>query len=83
MKLLIEEPIKNIKIIFNEKESNIIYDEYYFNGISIPKDIKFSDIGINNFKISWKIDDIKIININKKEIKLLIQKDLKTLKIIT
>ena len=69
MKLYFQETMKNIKIIYNEKESNIIYDEYYFNGISIPKDITFSDIGINSFKISWKIDDIKIINLNNKEIK--------------
>ena len=67
MKLYSQEPMKNIKIIFNEKENNIIYDEYYFNGISIPKDITFNEIGINSFKISWKIDDIK--NIDNKEIK--------------
>ena len=29
MKLLIEEPMKNIKIIF--KENNILFEEYYFN----------------------------------------------------
>ena len=61
MKLYFQEPMKNIKIIFNEKENNIIYDEYYFNGIismPIPKDITFNDIEINSIKISWKIDDI-------------------------
>ena len=69
MKLYFQEPMKNIKIIFNEKESNIIYNEYYFNGISmpVPKDITFSDIEKNSFKISWKIDDMKIID--NKEIK--------------
>ena len=69
MKLLIQEPMKNLKIYFNENESNIKYEEYYFNGISIPKDIEFNDIGINSFKVSWKIDDIKILNIDNKEIK--------------
>jgi len=69
MKLYFEQPMKNIKIIFNEKESKIIYNEYYFNGISmpIPKDITFSDIELDSFKISWKIDDIK--NIDNREIK--------------
>ena len=67
MKLYYQEPMKNIKIIFNEKRNKIIYDEYYFNGIPIPKDITFSDIEINSFKISWKIEDIK--NIDNKEIK--------------
>ena len=62
MKLLYQQPMKNIKILYNENESNIIYKEYYFNGISIskPKDIEFSDIGINSFKVSWKIDDINV-----------------------
>ena len=44
MKLYFEEPMKNIKIIYNEKENNIIYDEYYFSGMPIPKDITFSEI---------------------------------------
>ena len=69
MKLLYQQPMKNIKILYNENESNIKYEEYYFNGISIPKDIEFSDIEINSFKISWKIEDIKLVNIEKKEIK--------------
>jgi hypothetical protein len=70
MKLLYQQPMKNIKILYNENESNIKYEEYYFNGISPkPKDIEFNDIGINSFKISWKIEDIKLVNIENKEIK--------------
>ena len=62
MKLLYQQPMKNIKILYNE--SNIKYEEYYFNWISPkPKDIEFSDIGINSFKISWKIEDIKLLNL--------------------
>jgi len=67
MKLFYQQPMKNLKILFNENESHIKYEEYYFNGISKPKDIEFNDIGINSFKISWKIEDI--INIENKEIK--------------
>ena len=67
MKLLYQQPMKNLKILYNENESNIKYEEYYFNGISKPKDIEFNDIGINSFKISWKIEDN--VNIEKKEIK--------------
>ena len=69
IKLLFQQPMKNLKISYNENKSNITYEEYYFNGISIPKDIQFSDITKNSFKISWKIDDIKILNIDNKEIK--------------
>ena len=68
MKLLYQQPMKNIKILFNENESKIKYEEYCFNGILI-KDIQFSDIGINSFKISWKIENIKALNIEEKEIK--------------
>ena len=67
MKLLYQQPMKNLKILYNENESNIKYEEYYFNGISKPKDIEFNDIGINSFKISWKIEDN--VNIENKEIK--------------
>ena len=69
MKLLMQETLKNIKIYFNENEKNLKFEEYYFNGLPIPKDIQISDIGINSFKISWKIDDIKLLNIDKNQIK--------------
>ena len=44
--------MKNLKLNFIE--DNIKYEEYYFNGLSSPKDIEFSDISYNNFKVSWK-----------------------------
>ena len=69
MKTLFQEPMKNLKISFIENESNIKYKEYYFNGMNIPRDIEFSDIGVNGFKISWEIDDITIPNIEIKQIK--------------
>jgi len=69
MKILFQEPMKNLKISFIKNESNIKFEENYFNGMNIPKDIEFTDIGVNNFKISWKIDDIKIPNIEIKQIK--------------
>ena len=69
MKKLFCELMKNLKINFIEEESKIKYEEYYFNGIPIPKDIEFKEIGTNSFKIQWKIDNINILNIYKKEIK--------------
>ena len=59
--------MKNLKLDFID--DNIKYEEYYFNGLSIPKDIKISDIKVNSCNISWKIDDINILNIDKKKIK--------------
>ena len=69
MNLLFSELMKNIKISFIEKESNIKYEEYYFNGIPIPKNIEFQEIGSISFKIIWKIDDVNILNIDNKQIK--------------
>ena len=59
--------MKNLKLDFID--DNIKYEEYYFNGLSIPKDIQISDIKNNSCNVSWKIDDINILNIDKNKIK--------------
>ena len=59
--------MKNLKI--NYIEDVIKYEEYYFNGLSIPKDIQFTEIDIHGFKITWKLEDINILNIDKNLIK--------------
>ena len=69
MRKLFQELMKNLKISFIDKEGTIKYEEYYFNGIPIPKNIEFKEIGTNNFKVLWNIDKINLINIDKKEIK--------------
>ena len=68
MEKLNKELIKNLKISYNKEQSNINYEEYYFNGIQIPKEIEFKEIDSNSFKIYRKIDDIKIVNIDNKQI---------------
>ena len=69
MKKIFQELMSNIKMCFKEEETNIKYEQYYFNGIQIPKDIEFKNITSNSFEINWKIDDINLINIDKKRIK--------------
>ena len=59
--------MKNLKLDFID--DNIKYEEYYFNGLSIPKDIKISDIKCDSCNISWKMDDINLLNIDKNKIK--------------
>ena len=59
--------MKNLKLDFID--DNIKYEEYYFNGLSIPKDIQISDIKLNSCNISWKIDELNILNIDKNKIK--------------
>ena len=66
---LFKELIKNIKFSFLEEQSKIEYKEYYFNGIQTPKNIEIKDINNNSFKLSWNIDDINLINIDKNKIK--------------
>ena len=65
--ILIKELMKNIKISFIEEESKIKYEEYYFNGIPIPKNIEIKDIYTNSFKVFWKLEDL--LNIDKNKIK--------------
>ena len=61
--------IKNTKISFKEDETNIKFDEYYFNGIPSPKNIQFKDITKFGFTIIWNIDNINLINFDKNKIK--------------
>ena len=69
IKTVFQELMKNLKISFIEEESLIKYEEYYFNGIPTPKDIEFKEVGSFSFNVCWQIDNINIINIDKKEIK--------------
>ena len=59
--------MKSLDASFND--NNIKYDEYYFNGMPIPKNIEFSEIWGNSLKISWEIDNIKIKDIDNEQIK--------------
>ena len=68
-KMLLSELIPNLKISFIEEETKIKYDEYFFNGIQVPKDIEAYEVNNNSFKLKWKIDDLNIININNDELK--------------
>ena len=65
--------IKNMNMTFLENENKIKYDDYYFSGIQIPKDIEFKNIDNNSAEVFWKIDEIKIENINNNEIKFRIE----------
>ena len=73
MKILTNELMKNINIIFIKKDYNIIFEEYYFNGIYIPNSIEIKDINSNYFNLFWNIDDINIINIDKSKLKFIVE----------
>ena len=61
--------MRNLKISFQNEETKVKYEEYFFNGIQIPKDIEFKDISSYSFKLLLKIDNINILNIDNKQIK--------------
>ena len=59
--------MKNLNITY---DNDIIkYEEYFFNGIPTPKDVEFTDIKSDSFKISWKIDDMNLFNLDKTQFK--------------
>ena len=67
--VLFQELMKNIKISFEEEKANVIYSDYYFNGIPCPKEIKVKDITFKNAILSWNIDKLNILNIDYNNIK--------------
>ena len=69
MKRISHELMKSIKFYYEEKENDIKYDEFYFNGLVITfKNILFKDINYNSLNMSWEIDNINNIDINKIDI---------------
>ena len=73
MKLLFQELMRNIKITYQNENNNINFEEYYFNGIPKPKNIEFNDISGDSVNIKWKTDDINILNVDKKQIKYIVE----------
>ena len=55
MKDILKKPIKSVDISYNNESNKISYNEYYFSGIPIPKDIKY-EIKDNKLNLSWNID---------------------------
>ena len=63
--------LRNVNLDFKEKKSDIIFDEYFFNGCPIPNNIKINNITDSSFKVSWKIDiNNKNDEINKYKFKI-------------
>ena len=69
MKKLCSQLMRNIKINYEEEKNDIKYEEYYFNGIYIPKNIEVKDITGTSFNLSWNIDNFSILNVDSNKIK--------------
>ena len=76
MERMLKELIINLKFEYDEKKNNIKYEEYYFSGIPIPKNIEFKDVTYLSLNLSWNIDiNINIIDNNKIKYKVEKKKD--------
>ena len=73
MNKLLQELMKNMEIKYEEEKKNVKYEEYYFNGIYIPKNVEFKDTTFSSFNITWKIDEINILNFDKNKLKFIIE----------
>ena len=68
--------LRNININYEEDKNNMKYDEYYFNGLPVPQNIKIENLNSTGGKIYWDINNINIINKynDKNELQYLIEK---------
>ena len=73
MNKLFQELMKNMEITYEEEKKNVKYEEYYFNGIYTPKNVEFKDITFSSVNITWKIDDINIVNLDKNKLKYIVE----------
>ena len=71
MNIIFKQEMKNINISY--KENDLKYEEYYFSGLPKIKNVEFCNINIYDLKISWKLDEINILNINKNQIKYIVE----------
>jgi thiamine biosynthesis lipoprotein ApbE len=62
MSKLSQKLMKGIRFYYNKDESTIKYEEFFFNGMPIPTNIKIKDVTIDSVNICWNIDK----NINNK-----------------
>ena len=69
MKKIFAQLMKSTFFKYEDEKGDIKYEEYYFNGIYIPMDIKYSEVALSSLNISWKIDNIKIKNIDMDKVK--------------
>ena len=75
---LFQELMQSIKPSFNEEKNEINFNEYYFNGVPIPKDIEHKEITFidyNNIELGWKIDNLKNLDKNKIKYRIELKKE--------
>jgi len=57
--------MRNITLNFSPEKNDIIFEEYFFNGIALPKNIEIKNITSSSASISWTIDEFEKIHFFK------------------
>ena len=74
MEYLFQQLMRNVKINFiKENDEKLKFEDYYFNGICKPKDVLIKYITDCSINLFWKTDDINILNIDKKQLKYIVE----------
>ena len=68
----IYEPMSNMNISFNEESNSLVYNNYYFNGISTPTNIKTKEEN-GYINMSWKINEFEEKIKDSKEYKYILE----------
>ena len=48
--------MKNMNIKFEEENTKIKFEDYYFNGIPSPNNIEIKKINTRGFEVNWKFE---------------------------
>ena len=56
--------MRNITLNFSPEKNDIIFEEYFFNGITLPKNIEIKNITSSSASISWTIDEFEKITLD-------------------
>ena len=68
----IYESMSNMNISFNEESNSLVYNKYYFNGISTPTNIKTKEEN-DYINMSWKINEFEEKIKDSKEYKYILE----------
>ena len=66
---LSQKMMESVNFIYQEDKSDLIFEKYYFNGVPIPKNIKFRKESYSSLKVSWDIKDLNIKDFDPNDIK--------------
>jgi len=70
---LSQKMMESVNFVYQDDKSDLIFEKYYFNGVPIPKNIKFRKVSYSSLKVSWDIKDLNIKDFDPNDIKYKLQ----------